>query len=494
MVSYLEFFQNDFKLVFPEIYISLSILFLLTMAVFLNTSKKTSIETISWLSIEVLLITGILIINNPFYNSLVLSGMVMVDNLTSLVKFIIVISASIVIFMGFQYFVDEKISYFEFGILILLATLGMMLLISSYDFIIMYLAIELQSLSLYILATLKRDSQFSTEAGLKYFILGALSSGILLFGCSLIYGLTGTTNFESLNHLLINSAVEYNEISTAISIGIAFIAVALFFKIAAAPFHMWAPDVYEGAPMIVTAFFAIVPKIAILGLFIELFLETFYGLVDQWQQIIIFSAMTSMIIGAIGAIEQKKIKRLLAYSAIGHIGYILIALSSATVEGIQSLLIYIIIYIIMSISIFSIALSLYKKIDHVRITYISELTGLAKENPLLAISLAITVLSMAGIPPLAGFASKLYVFYSAIVSSMYVLAIIGVLTSVIAAVYYIRLIKIMYFENNNSHSYLTMDIQKSLIISSTFLFLVTFLFNPSFLFILTHEITLNFSL
>jgi NADH-quinone oxidoreductase subunit N len=371
----------------------------------------------------------------------------------------------------------------------------MILLVESYDFLIMYLAIELQSLCLYVLATFKRNSQYSTEAGLKYFILGALSSGILVFGCSLIYGLTGSTNFEYLNDLLIDTGLKSDEISIGLSVGIIFIAVGLLFKIAAAPFHMWAPDVYEGAPTIVTAFFAIVPKISVLGLFIELFLETFYGLINEWQQIIIFSAMSSMIIGAIGAIDQKKIKRLLAYSAIGHMGYILISLASASIEGIQALILYIIIYMIMSINIFSLILSLYKKNDNKRIIYITELTGLAKENPLLAITLAITVLSMAGIPPLAGFASKLYVFFSAIASSMYLLAIIGVLTSVIAAVYYIRLIKIMYFESNiEFNNYKIMDFNKSLILAITFIFLLLFMMNPSYLLIFSHKLALNFSL
>jgi len=397
--------------------------------------------------------------------------------------------------MSFDYYKDEKITAYEYSILIMLAALGLILLISSYDFLALYLAIELQSLTLYVLATFKRNSEFSTEAGLKYFILGALSSGILLFGISLIYGLTGSTNYETINHLLIGVSLENNENLIGLSIGILFIAVALLFKLAAAPFHMWAPDVYEGSPTIVTAFFAIVPKIGILSVFITIFLETFYGLINQWQHIVIFCAITSMIIGAIGAVTQKKFKRLLAYSAIGHIGYILIGIASATPEGVQGLLLYIIVYIIMSINIFSLYLSLYDKNTFIKIKNISELSGLSKENGILAITLAIAVLSMAGIPPLAGFASKFYIFLAAIESSMYVLAIIGVLTSVIAAVYYIRLIKIMYFENtSNNVNYKTIDLNKSIILATTLFFILFFMVNPSYLLILTHELALNLSL
>ena len=433
--------------------------------------------------------------NHPYESNIILSGMLLINNLTLLIKIVIIFSSIVVLLFSFDYYEDEKIKAFEYSILILLAVLGMLLLVSSYDFLALYLAIELQSLALYVLATFKRNSEFSTEAGLKYFILGALSSGILLFGISLIYGLTGSTNFESINHLLIGISFEENQNLTGLSIGVLFIAAGLLFKVAAAPFHMWAPDVYEGAPTIVTAFFAIVPKIGILGLFIIIFLETFYGLINQWQHIIILSALLSMIIGAIGAITQKKIKRLLAYSAIGHIGYMLIGIASATPEGIQSLLLYIIVYIIMSITIFSILLSLYDNKNTIKIKYISELTGLSKENGVLAITLAITVLSMAGIPPLAGFASKFYIFLAAIESSMYVLAIVGVLTSVISAVYYIRLIKIMYFENPETITiYKSMDLQKSIILGLSLTFIVFFMINPSYLLILTHEVALSLSL
>jgi NADH-quinone oxidoreductase subunit N len=257
---------------------------------------------------------------------------------------------------------------------------------------------------------------------------------------------------------------------------------------------MWAPDVYQGAPMIVTAFFAIVPKLAILSLFIQLFLETFYGLIDQWQPLIIITAISSMIFGTLGALIQSNIKRFLAYSAIGHMGYVLIAISVASVDGIQSLLLYMIVYIIMSINIFTSFLCLYKK-DGSRIISINQLSGLSYENPVLAITIAITILSMAGIPPCAGFISKLYVFLAAINAKMYLLALLGVLASVIGAAYYIRIVKIMYFEiPKEKNDYKSIDFIKSLILAISFLFIILFAINPSYLLLLTHEMALNFTL
>lgn len=495
-VDYLDIFRNSFKLFIPDIYLGSTLLLLLVIGVFYNVSKneQTSMENITWMSLEIIIFVLLLMINYPYFHGVILNGMVIINQYTLIIKLIITLSTAIVLFMAFQYYNFEKFYSFEFNILILLALLGMTLLCSSYDFMMVFLAIELQSLCFYIMAALKRDSQFSTEAGLKYFILGALSSGILLFGCSLVYGLTGSTNFETLNHLLMGVHSNLNEFNAGVYIGVFFILVALLFKIAAAPFHMWAPDVYEGSPTIITAFFAIVPKIAVIALLIQLLLETFYGLIDQWQQVLIFTSMTSMILGAVGAIEQKKMKRFLAYSAIGHVGYILIGISCGTLEGLQSSIIYIILYIIMSINVFSILLSLYKTQDNIRIKYINEFTGLSKENPLLAITFAIMVLSMAGIPPLAGFISKLQIFFSAIHSSMFLLAIVGVLTSVLGAVYYIRFIKIMYFENNTSYTYKNLDFIKALLISITYFITNLFIFNPSYLLILSHNLSLNFSL
>lgn len=491
MISYLDIFKNSLKFLIPEFYLGISLLLLLIIGIFYKISQRpdSNINYISWLSIEILFITFLLLLNYPYFYTIILHGMIIINDFTLIIKIIITISLVFIFFMGFEYYKYEKFYNYEYAILLLLALLGMYFLTTSYDFMMIYVAIELQSLSFYILAALKRDSQFSTEAGLKYFILGALSSGILLFGFSLIYGLTGSTNFEVLNHLLRGN---FNDFYAAISIGIIFIIVALFFKLAVAPFHMWAPDVYEGSPLIVTSLFAIVPKIAVLSLLMQLLFDIFYTFLFQWQYLIVFSAITSMILGALGAIEQKKIKRFLAYSAIGHMGYILIGLSSGTLEGIQSIFIYIILYIIMSVCIFSIILSLYKTENNNRIIYITELTGLAKENPLLAISFSLILLSMAGIPPLAGFFSKLQIFYAALSSSMIFLAVVGVLTSVLGAIYYIRFIKIMYFENSSSFIFNIMDLQKALIISFTFLIILLFIINPSFLLLIAHDFSLNF--
>jgi proton-translocating NADH-quinone oxidoreductase chain N len=413
----------------------------------------------------------------------------------------------------------------------------MLFMISSYDFISMYLTVELQSLCFYVLAASKRNSEFSTEAGLKYFILGAFSSGILLFGCSMIYGFTGITNFGELAKVLTGSqdvilnifstsgassaAVLLSENSTdfylwsgqssGIIIGIIFIAVGFLFKLTAAPFHMWAPDVYEGSPTSITAFFSIAPKIAILGVFLRLFLYSFYDFMLPWQKIIIFCSIASMIVGALAAMSQHKIKRLLAYSSIGHIGYILLGLCCASIEGTEALFIYLIIYVIMTINLFAIILSLQElrsggpsvqmsqglssSISTNHFKYISDLGMLAKTNPILAFTFTCTMFSMAGIPPLAGFCSKFYIFFAALSSSLYLLAFIGVLTSVVSCFYYIRLIKIMYFEKPTKYIvYQPMDKEKSIIIGLTLFFLIFFFFYPSPLFLVAHKVAISLSL
>ena len=406
-------------------------------------------------------------------------------------------------------------------------------MVSSYDFLTMYLAIELQSLCLYILATFKRNTQYSTEAGLKYFILGAFSSGILLFGFSMIYGFTGLTNFHDFYLIFINLQFISNISYNAIIVGLIFIMVGLLFKLGAVPFHMWVPDVYEGSPTSTTAFFALVPKVAVLGLFIRLFDFSFYTFIEQWQSMLIISSISSMILATLGALYQVKLKRLIAYSAISHVGYILIGLLTGTPEGIQASIMYIIIYIIMSINLFIILLNLSKESTHLinvsnytlvnklqhykinistnilnknytyfyywkNIKYITDLNNLVKTEPILAITLTIILFSIAGIPPLAGFFSKLYLFLTALESSMYFIAIIGVVMSVVAAVYYIRLIKIMYFEKSNNINKLViynhLNRETSIILGITLLFILLFWIYPAPLLISTHKISLLLSL
>jgi proton-translocating NADH-quinone oxidoreductase chain N len=424
----------------------------------------------------------------------------------------------------------------------LLSVLSMALMLSSYDFISMYLAIELQSLSFYVLAASKRDSEFSTEAGLKYFVLGAFSSGILLFGFSLVYGFTGLTNLEELAKLFsgphelnavsgpynwewewewestgsmtgsmtgpstlsIPHAVPFSESNGFVLVGLLFLIVGFLFKVSAAPFHMWSPDVYEGSPLFVTAFFATAPKIAILGLFLRLLLFSFYDFLFFWQNITIVCAIISMAFACLAALAQKKIKRLLAFSSITHIGYILTALSCGTVEGLQSLLIYIFIYILMSLNFFSSLLSLRHSLGFNNdFKYISDFRLLSKTNALLALNITVSLFSMVGIPPLAGFWSKFYLFFSALSSSLYTAALIGVLSSVISCFFYIRIVKVMYFENLSTAplggsllkkwvSYEPMDREKSLVIASTFFAILCIFMHLDILFLVTHRAVLNF--
>tara|TARA_B100000686_G_scaffold260179_1_gene272828 strand:- start:232 stop:1305 length:1074 start_codon:yes stop_codon:yes gene_type:complete len=312
-----------------------------------------------------------------------------------------------------------------------------MVMISSNDLIVFYIGLELQSLSLYVLASFNRDQIKSSEAGLKYFVLSALSSGLLLYGCSLIYGFTGSTNF-----ITISENVDSTQLG--LTFGIVFILVGLAFKISAVPFHMWAPDVYEGSPTSVTLFFAVVPKIAALTVFIRFLYVPFINMIDQWQIIIIFLSIASMIFGAIAAIGQKNLKRLIAYSSIGHMGFALAGLSSGTNEGIQSSIIYISIYLVMNLGLFS-CLFMMKRNDKYY-ENIEDLSGLSKNHPLISLSLLIILFSLAGIPPMAGFFAKFYVFKAVIKESMYFLAITGLLSTVISAFYYLRIIKIIYFD------------------------------------------------
>jgi len=348
----------------------------------------------------------------------------------------------------------------------------MIIMISSYDLIIFYLALELQSLCLYILASFKREDEKSTEAGLKYFVLSALASGLLLYGCSLIYGFTGSTNFE-----IISNNLDKN--NTGAVFGIVFILVGLAFKISAVPFHMWTPDVYEGSPTSVTCFFALIPKIAAISVFIRFMYVPFINVIDQWQTIIIFLSVGSMILGAVGAIGQNNIKRLIAYSAIGHMGYALAGIATGTSSGIQSTIIYLTIYLVMNLGAF--ACIFMMRSENIFYENIYELSGLSKNNPMLAFSFLLVFFSLAGIPPLAGFFAKFYIFMSVIESQMYALAIIGLVTTVVSAFYYIRIIKIIYFDKSRKEFDKNYDfgLKVSLILSSV-LILVYFIY-PSVL-------------
>jgi NADH-quinone oxidoreductase subunit N len=425
----------NLSFIIPEIFISLSVMFLLILGVF----KKNSFELIHNLSIIVLLITGIIVFNETLdiEKILLFNGSVVIDYLSSFMKIITFLAAFIVLAISKNYLDNFKISKIEYPILILSSVLGMMVMISSNDLIVFYMGLELQSLALYVLATFNRNNLKSSEAGLKYFVLSALSSGLLLYGCSLIYGFSGSTNFE-----IIASQLNSNEY--ALTFGIVFILVGLAFKISAVPFHMWAPDVYEGSPTTVTLFFTMVPKIAALTVFIRFLYVPFLELIDQWQMILVFLSIASMLFGAIAAIGQKNIKRLIAYSSIGHIGYALAGVASASNDGIQSSVIYLTIYIVMNLGFFSCLLMLKRNDNYYE--SIDDLSGLSKNHPILSFSLLVILFSLAGIPPLAGFFAKFYIFKAVIEQSMYFLAIVGLLSTVIAAFYYLRIIKIIYFD------------------------------------------------
>ena len=458
--------MENLNLVLPEIFISLSIMFLLVLGVF----KKDSSKLIFNISLLVLLITATITLNETsnIDHTTLFNNSVVIDHMSSLMKIITLVGAFLVLVISSNYLKTFKIFKIEYPILILSSVLGMMVMISSNDLMVFYIGLELQSLALYVLATFNRDQLKSSEAGLKYFVLSALSSGLLLYGCSLIYGFSGSTNFDVISNQL-------NSTNYVLTFGIVFILVGLAFKISAVPFHMWAPDVYEGSPTSVTLFFTMVPKIAALTVFIRFLYVPFLNLIDQWQMIIIFLSIASMLFGAIAAIGQTNIKRLIAYSSIGHIGYTLAGLTTGSNEGIQSSIVYITIYVIMNLAFFSCLLMLKRNNQYYE--DIDDLSGLSKNHPLLSLSLLVILFSLAGIPPLAGFFAKFYIFTAVLEQSMYFLAIVGLLSTVIAAFYYLRIIKIIYFDKekekyDSDHSLWL----KFSLVFSTILILLYFIF------------------
>ena len=392
------------------------------------------------------------------------------DAFSNYFKILILISSFFVLNSSKNFIVDNKLDKFEYPIIVLMSILGMFFMVSSNDLILFYLGLELQSLSLYILATIDRDNLRSTESGIKYFVLSALSSGLLLYGCSLLYGFTGSTNFD----LIADKLTKEN---TGAVFAMVFILVGLAFKVSAVPFHMWTPDVYEGAPTSITSYFAVVPKVAGLALLIKFMFIPFSNILLEWQTIIIFISIGSMILGAVAAMVQKNFKRLLAYSSIGHIGYALAGVATGVVSGYQSAIIYISIYVIMNIGAFS-CLYLIKKMVSIKKIYL-DLSGISKKHPILAISLLIILFSLAGIPPLGGFFAKFYVFVAVLEQKMYTLAIIGLLTTVMSAFYYLKIIKTIYFDDSAITFDLTKNKKAQFSIFASCVFLVTFFLYPS---------------
>ena len=470
--------MTDLNFIYSELFLAISIMSLLIIGVF----KKNGSNLIYNLSIISLLGCLALIFSFPINeNAELFNNSYKIDYLSSFMKILTISSGIFVLISSKKYIQTININKIEYPILALSSILGMIVMISSNDLIMFYVGLELQSLALYVLASFNRDNLSSSESGLKYFVLSALSSGLLLYGCSLIYGFSGSTNFFVISENLTQD--DY-----VLTFGIVFIVVGLAFKISAVPFHMWAPDVYEGSPTSVTIFFAILPKIAALTVFIRFLYVPFLNLIDQWQMIIVFLSIASMLFGAIAAIGQSNLKRLVAYSSIGHMGYALAGLSTGTNQGIQSSITYISIYLFMNLAFFCCLFMLRR--DEKYFENIQDLSGLSKNHPLLSFCFLIVLFSLAGIPPLAGFFAKFYIFSAVIDQSMYFLAIVGLLATVIAAFYYLRLIKIIYFdkEKEKYETNHNIGLKLSLLISSIFiLFYFTY---PSWLIEIVEKINI----
>jgi NADH-quinone oxidoreductase subunit N len=418
----------------PEITLAAGAMILLMFGAF---SGERVTGKVNFLAIILLIGVAFLVALSPSDKTIAFGGSFIVDDFARFLKVLALIGSAVAILMSLRFLSEKETQKFEYPILILLASIGMMVMISAGDLIALYLGLELMSLPLYVIAAIDRDNARSTEAGLKYFVLGALSSGMLLYGCSLIYGFTGTVNFSG-----IAAAAAGNSIG--LTFGLVFLFAGLCFKVSAVPFHMWTPDVYEGSPTPVTAFFAAAPKVAAIALFVRTAVTAFPGILIQWQQILVFVSIASMALGSFAAIGQKSFKRLMAYSSIGHMGFALVGLAAGTPEGVQGVLVYISIYMAMTLGTFACILAMRR--DGIGVEKISDLAGLANTKPTMAFFLAMLLFSLAGVPPLAGFFAKFYVFLAAIKAGLYALAVIGVLTSVVGAYYYLLIVKVMFFD------------------------------------------------
>ena len=392
---------------------------------------------VNWLAVVLLAVTGILELTLPSGRLSTFGGGFIVDDFARFLKILALLGSIATLVLSVEFLSDPSRRIFEYSILVVLSTLGMMVLISAGDLILLYLGFELMSLALYVVAASHRDNAKSTEAGLKYFVLGALSSGMMLYGASLIYGFTGTVSFAGL-------AAGIKTGSIGVVFGLVFLLVGLCFKISVVPFHMWTPDVYEGAPTPITAFFASAPKVAAFAMLTRVTLTAFPGIQSEWRQIVVFVSIASMALGSFAAIGQRNIKRLMAYSSIGHMGFALVGLAAGTVQGAQGVLVYLAIYVTMTLGTFAVILAI--KRNGQTFENISDFSGLSRTNPVLAFIFAMLLFSLAGVPPLAGFFAKFYVFVAAIKAGLFTLSVIGVLTSVVGAYYYLAIVKVMYFD------------------------------------------------
>ena len=420
---------------YPEMLVAVSAVVLLLVGVVINKERSL---LVSYGAVLVLMVAAAMMLFMPA-EGVLFNGVFISDSVSRYMKVLVLGGSAFSLMLALPRAEENGTHKFEYSILVLLASVGMMAMVSANDLMSLYVGLELQSLALYVLAAIKRDDSKATEAGLKYFVLGALSSGMLLYGASLIYGFTGHTNLQE-----IVTAIANEGRSIGLIFGLVFLLAGVAFKISAVPFHMWTPDVYEGAPTPVTALFATAPKVAAMALMVRLVTDTFQGITQDWQQIIIFLSIASMVLASFAAIGQKSIKRLIAYSSIGHVGFALVGLSSGTQGGVEGVAIYMAIYVAMTIGMFACLLAL--RTDAGYVENIDDMAGAAQNRPIVAAVMAILMFSLIGMPPLAGFFAKWHAFVAAIDAQLYVLAVIGMLASAVSAFYYLRIVKVMYFD------------------------------------------------
>jgi len=461
-----------------EIFLVCVAMALLMLGAFRDEEQDTH-RFVSSLAIMALVVGLFIVLMGEKETVTTFGGLYVNDGFAAFMKALVLLGVAVCLVMTPSYFQREGVNRFEYTVLALFATVGMLMMISANSLISLYVALELQSLPLYVMTAFHRDRLRASEAGLKYFVLGALASGILLYGCSMVYGFTGTLSFEGLAEVLSPEKIGEGTIGIGVVVGLVFIAAGLAFKLAAVPFHMWTPDVYEGAPTPVTAFLAAAPKVAAMALTLRIFYQPFGEWASQWQQIVVFISIASMLLGAFAAIGQSNVKRLLAYSGIGHIGFALVGLAAGTEQGVESVLVYIAIYLVMTLGVFACVLALRR--NGAPVENIDDLAGLARQQPLFAAAIAIFMFSLAGIPPLAGFIGKFYVFMAAVDAGLVPLAIIGVLSSVVGAYYYLRIVKIMFFDETVDPLDRSIGSEYSIVFGVAAIFNLAFCLRPSLL-------------
>jgi len=466
----------------PEIFLAFSALLFILIGPFI---RKNAYLLVTYLTLLTVILAQFLVYKDIFHFELIFNNFFVIDSFGSFIKSLLLIGTAIVLYIFIIANKNTQLNRIEFPILILLSLTGMMLMVASNDILSLFLSMELQSLALYILVAFAREDRNSSEAGVKYFVLGSLSTCIFLFGSSLIYACFGTTNFSEIS----GAINQLNEIPLILIIGVVFILVSLSLKISAAPFHMWTPDVYQGAPTIITAYLSVVPKIASFAVIIRFLVFPFGEIIVDWGKIILILSITSMLVGSLGALQQKNLKRLFAYSTINHIGFMLIGLVPGSEDGIIAICIYLMLYLIMNIGVFVVILSLSR--DNISVSSIKDLTGYFSNNPFMAVCMAVFMFSMAGIPPLSGFLGKLIVLNVAIDNNLIFLAIIGVISSVIAAYYYLRIIKVMFFDSSTDELDIKVNIETKILLAVLSFLNITILFYPKFFLDLSASITFS---